>query len=135
GDATGDSGRVQGGIDRGRSGNTGRVRITVRPGTYTEIVYVGSPKPFITVAGQDRNACVIQYANNNTLNGGTNRALFGVDASDFTLQTITLRNTTPEGGSQAEAFRGNNKRIVLDKVTLRCRQGTPRQTRYGFCGD
>jgi hypothetical protein len=131
-DGTGDFCTVQGAIDLVPSGNTRRVRITVRPGTYTEIVYVGSPKPFITVAGQDRNGCVIQYTNNNTLNGGTNRALFGVDASDFTLQTITLHNTTPEGGSQAEAFRGNNRRIVLDQVTLRSRQDTLRLQGSGF---
>jgi pectin methylesterase-like acyl-CoA thioesterase len=131
-DGSGDFCTVQGAIDLVPSGNTRRVRITVRPGTYTEIVYVGSARPFVTVAGQDRNQCVIQYANNNTLNGGTNRALFGVDASDFTLQTITLRNTTPEGGSQAEAFRGNNKRIVLDQVTLRSRQDTLRLQGSGF---
>jgi len=131
-DGSGDFCTVQGAIDLVPAGNTRRVRVTVRPGTYTEIVYVGSSKPFITVAGQNRDQCVIQYTNNNTMNGGTNRALFGVDASDFTLQTITLRNTTPEGGSQAEAFRGNNKRIVLDQVTLRSRQDTLRLQGSGF---
>jgi pectin methylesterase-like acyl-CoA thioesterase len=119
-------------VDLVPSGNTRAVRITVMPGTYTEIVYVGPSQPFITVAGQDRARSVIQYANNNTLNGGTNRALFGVDASDFTLQTITLHNTTPQGGSQAEAFRGNNRRIVLDQVNLLSRQDTLRLQGSGF---
>ena len=44
--------------------------------------------------------------------------MFGVDAPDFTLENITLINTTPKGGSQAEAFRGNNQRILLNRVSL-----------------
>lgn len=131
-DGTGDFCTVQGAVDFVPAGNTRRVTVTARPGVYTEIVYVGSSKPFITIAGQDRNGTVIQYANNNTLNGGTNRALIGVDASDFTIQTITLHNTTREGGSQAEAFRGNNRRIALDQVSLKSRQDTLRLQGAGF---
>src|SRR5947207_2750513 len=70
-DGTGDFCTVQGAVDFGPAGNTHRVTISVRPGTYTEIVYVGSSKPFITIAGQDRSGTVVQYANNNTMNGGT----------------------------------------------------------------
>ena len=44
---------------------------------------------------------MIQYANNANLNTGNPRAMFGVDASDFTLENITLYNTTPRGGSIA----------------------------------
>ena len=50
--------------------------------------------------------------------------MFGVDAADFTLENITLHNTTPQGGSQAEAFRGNNNRIVLNRVNLKSFQDT-----------
>ena len=44
--------------------------------------------------------------------------------SDFTLENITLHNTTPRGGSQAEAFRGNNRRILLSRVNLKSFQDT-----------
>jgi hypothetical protein len=128
-DGTGDFCTVQGAIDFVPAGNTHRVHIQVRAGTYTEIVYVGPSKTMITVLGLDRAGTVVQYANNNNLNGAVtsnNRALFGVDAADFALQTITLHNTTPEGGSQAEAFRGSAQRIMLDRVSLRSRQDTLR---------
>ena len=94
------------------------------PGTYTEINYVPSSKPFITVRGEDRDGTVIQYANNANLNTGNSRAQFGVDASDFTLENLTLWNLTPKGGSQAEAFRGNNQRILLNRVNLKSFQDT-----------
>jgi Pectinesterase/Bacterial Ig-like domain len=128
-DGTGDFCTVQGAIDFVPAGNAQRVHVQVRPGTYTEIVYVGPTRTMITVLGLDRAGTVVQYANNNNLNGAvtsSNRALFGVDAADFALQTITLHNTTPEGGSQAEAFRGSAQRVMLDRVTLRSRQDTLR---------
>ena len=125
-DGTGDFATVQGAVDFVPANNTKRVVIFVKKGSYTEIVYVNSNKPFITVRGEDRNLSVIQYANNNNFNSTstTTRGLFGVDAADFTLENITLRNTTPQGGSQAEAFRGNNNRIVLNKVSLYSFQDT-----------
>ncbi|MFL6337348.1 MAG: pectinesterase family protein [Pyrinomonadaceae bacterium] len=125
-DGSGDFATVQGAVDFVPANNAKRVVIFVKKGTYTEIVYVGSNKPFVTVRGEDRDQSVIQYANNNNFNptSTTARAMFGVDAADFTLENITLRNTTPQGGSQAEAFRGNGNRIVLNKVSLYSFQDT-----------
>jgi len=62
---------------------------------------VRSNKPFISLVGEDREETVIQYPNNNNLNGaitGLARAMFGVDANDFVLENLTLHNTTPHGG-------------------------------------
>ena len=124
-DGTGDFCSVQGAIDAVPANNTNPVTITMKPGTYTEIDYVPSNKPFITVRGVDRNNTVIAYPNNNSLNPTTTtRPLFGVDATDFTLENITIWNTTPHGGSQAEAFRGNNSRILLNRVNLKSYQDT-----------
>ncbi len=125
-DGSGDFSTVQGAIDFVPVNNSKRVVITVKKGTYTEICYVGTAKPFVTIRGEDRANTIIQYANNNNFNTltGNNRVLFGVDASDFTLETITLKNTTPQGGSQAEAFRGNAVRILLNRVNLLSRQDT-----------
>jgi pectin methylesterase-like acyl-CoA thioesterase len=123
-DGSGDFCTVQSALDFVPLNNTQPVTITVRPGTYTEMNYVPSTKPFITVRGEDRDLSVIRYSNNANLNGGNSRAMFGVDASDFTLDNITLYNTTPHGGSQAEAFRGNNKRILLNRVNLKSFQDT-----------
>ncbi|HEX8407929.1 MAG TPA: pectinesterase family protein [Thermoanaerobaculia bacterium] len=129
-DGSGDFNTVQAAIDFVPTGNTQRVTITVRPGTYMEIVYVRSNKPFITVRGDDRNLSVVGYPNNENLNTGTSpRAAFGVDAPDFTLENITIHNTTTRFNSenrtrQAEAFRGNNDRILLNRVNLLSFQDT-----------
>jgi pectin methylesterase-like acyl-CoA thioesterase len=125
-DGSGDFCTVQGAVDFVPAANSNRVVINVRNGTYTEIVYIGSNKPFITVRGEDRALTVIQYANNNNFNptSTTTRAMFGVDGNDFSLENITLQNTTPKGGSQAEAFRGNALRVVLNRVNLKSFQDT-----------
>jgi hypothetical protein len=58
-----------------------------------------------------------------------------VDASDFTLEDITIVNSTPHGGSQAEAFRGNNSRILLNRVNLKSFQDTLMLQGSGFVND
>jgi hypothetical protein len=50
-DGSGDFCTVQGAIDFVPRNNTVRTVITVRRGTYREIVYIGSAKPFITLRG------------------------------------------------------------------------------------
>ena len=129
-DGSGDFCTVQGAIDFVPTNNTQRRTIYVRNGVYNEIVYVRSNKRFITVRGETRNGARIEYANNENLNSGTLvRTLFGVDAADFQLWNITLRNTTTKLNSagntrQAEAFRGNNDRLVLNRVSLYSFQDT-----------
>jgi pectin methylesterase-like acyl-CoA thioesterase len=129
-DGTGDFDTVQGAIDFVPANNAQPVTVNVRKGKYTEIVYVRSNKRFVTVKGEDRNESVIQYANNENLNTGSSpRAAFGVDAPDFTLENITVVNTTTRFNSenrtrQSEAFRGNNDRILLNRVNLKSLQDT-----------
>lgn len=123
-DGSGDFCTVQGAIDHVPVGNTTRRTILIRRGTYAEMLYVGSRKPFLTFRGEDRAGTVIAYANNNNFNAGNNRAMVAVDANDVVFETLTLRNTTPRGGSQAEALRGNGQRVLLDRVTLSSFQDT-----------
>ena len=129
-DGTGDFDTVQGAVDFVPANNAQPVTINVRKGRYTEIVYVRSNKRFVTVRGEDRNESVIQYANNENLNTGSGpRAAFGVDAPDFTLENVTVVNTTTRFNSenrtrQSEAFRGNNDRILLNRVNLKSFQDT-----------
>ena len=110
--------------------------VTVQPGTYTEIVEVNASKPPLVVRGADRDTTRIEYPNNATLNPSSRtRAVFGVDAADFTLSAITIHNLTPNGcgnpgqpcsarGGQAEAFRGDAERLLLDHLTLLSFQDT-----------
>jgi pectin methylesterase-like acyl-CoA thioesterase len=123
-DGSGDFCTVQGAIDFVPIGNTRPRLISIRPGVYPEMVYIGSRRPFLTLRGADRDGCVIAFPNNNNFNAGNNRAMVAIDASDVSLEFLTLHNTTPRGGSQAEALRGNGRRVVLDRVTLRSFQDT-----------
>ncbi len=158
-DGSGDFCTVQGAIDAVPAGNTHTVHIDVRPGTYPEIDYIRPDKPHITITGAGADRTVVRYTNNDRLNGDTApgtgtpadgcpdrvlavpdshncwRALFGVDADDVTISDLTLHNTTPFGGTQAEAFRGNGQHITLDRVTLTSFQDTLRLQGDGFVTD
>jgi pectate lyase len=112
----GDFCTIQSAIDFVPAINNRRTVITVKPGEYVEQIYVPSNKPNIVVRGEDRNTR-IWYPNNANLNS-QQRQVFGVDAPDFTLEFLTIQNTTPKGGSQAEAFRGSGQRITLNYVNL-----------------
>jgi len=126
-DGTGDFCTVQGALDFIPDGNTTPTTIFVRKGTYTEIVFFFN-KHALTLLGEDRTGTVIGYPNNAAFNGaGGNpfagnspdpsasdpktggaiyrRGAFTVQhANDLTIANLTLRNTTPQGGSQAEAI-------------------------------
>jgi len=146
----GDFCTVQGAINAVPAGNTVPRRIRVADGTYTELDWVAPDKPFLTIEGQSQSGTVIQYANNNTLNSAATtdicarqaipvhdnfncwRSNFSVEANDFTLEDLTLLNSTPFGGSQAESFRGNGNRIALNRVSLLSFQDTIRIQGLGY---
>lgn len=151
-DGRGDYCTVQGAVDAVPYGSRRPYTIRVRPGSYTELDWVPAGKDHITIegTGTDPSATTIQYTNNNARNSvgavgicprqlipghdDSNcwRASFNVEADDFSLRDLTLHNTTPYGGSQAEAFRGNGDRIVLDRVRLLSYQDTLRLQGRGF---
>lgn len=135
---TGDFCTIQGAIDFVPANNAQRVVVNVKNGTYTEIVYIPSNKPLITVKGESRAGTVQRYANNCNLNcavSGNYRTSFGVESNDFRLENITLHNTTPVGGSQAEAIRTNGLRAVLNSVTLKSYQDTVLTQKSAFITD
>jgi pectin methylesterase-like acyl-CoA thioesterase len=125
-DGSGDYCSVQGAIDAVPAGNSSRVTITLKPGTYREIVQIIS-KSFVTLRGEDRDTSVIAYANNDDLNAGTHgRPMVNCENSnDLTFENMTFENLTPEGGSQAEALRVEpGERIVLRNANFLSRQDT-----------
>ncbi|GAA1550746.1 hypothetical protein GCM10009789_00640 [Kribbella sancticallisti] len=151
---------VQGAIDFVAEGNDKEVRIDVAPGRYRELVYVPQTKPHVTIVGAGAGRTEIGYPNNNLLNGDYAmanvpveqaycprrvlaqpdrfncwRAAFGVDADDFSMADVTVRNLTPYRGSQAEAFRGNGERIVLARVRILGYQDSLRLQGKGFVTD
>lgn len=142
---------VQGAVDFAGERSDQEVLIAIAAGTYTEIVYVPQTSPHLTFRGEDRRRTVIRYANNDVLNGDAAmrgepieisccpkrviessdrfncwRAVFGIDADDVRVENLTIENSTPAGGGQAEALRGNGERISVRSVALLSHQDTLR---------
>jgi hypothetical protein len=92
--------------------------VNIHDGIYTEVDRV-SLKTNVTFIGQSRHGVIITYANNNNINGSsTTRPMFGVNqCSAITLENLTLTNSTPLGGSQAEALLCN---LVNQLVVIGC---------------
>ena len=125
-DGSADFCTVQGAIDFVPDANTTPTIINVRNGLYTEVNRVNS-KNNITLIGQDRHQTIITYANNANNNGSTStRPMFGVNhANDVAIENLTLTNSTPHGGSQAEALLVNYaQRFILLNCDLASFQDT-----------
>ncbi|MFO1487526.1 MAG: pectinesterase family protein [Verrucomicrobiota bacterium] len=130
GDGTADFLTVQGAINSIPSGNTTPRQVNIRDGIYTELVNI-SGKNKITLRGQSRGGTVLAYANNATFqaaNSGTTHARmsFKVNANDIVLDTLTVSNSTPQGGSQAEALmiESNARRCIVVNADIVSRQDT-----------
>ena len=116
---------VQGALDTIPASNTSAVTVTVGAGIYHEIVYM-SGKRNVTLRGADRAGTVITYANNDMLNAGTSGRpmMFITGSNGFTMENLTVHNTTPQGGSQAEALRSSSDQTILRRVNLKSLQDT-----------
>jgi hypothetical protein len=125
-DGSGDFDTVQGAVDSIPLGNTNRVVINIHDGNYVEIIDVSS-KNNLTIAGQSRAGTVVGYPNNNNINpGSTTRMAFKVNSSGINLENLTVLNSTPQGGSQAEALnvsRGGYQ-CIINHCNLDSRQDT-----------
>ena len=118
-DGSGDFATVQGALDYfPTSSATPRV-ISIRNGTYTEIVSI--KKSNVILRGQNRTNTIIAYANNAYLQGSTHfRMSFKIDANDIGVESLTITNSTPKGGSQAEALmvETDRKRFIAYNVNI-----------------
>ncbi len=101
-DGTGDFATVQGAINYVPAGNTTPATIFIKKGMYNEIIsFTG--KNALTFLGEDRKKTILVYANNANFNG--QRGTFMTrNVSDLVIANLTLHNTTPQGGSQAETI-------------------------------
>lgn len=148
-DGSGDFASVQGAIDFLPEGNKDPVTIAIRNGTYHEIVVLQN-RDAVTIAGEDRKKTIVAFPNNATFNNNSNGNPFAPGANpstaparggsvyrrgmflahrvnDLTITNLTLHNTTPQGGSQAEALIVNgqaNAHMVLTGVDLYSFQDT-----------
>jgi hypothetical protein len=116
---------LQSALDAVPANNSAPITIELRNGNYHEIGYLNR-KANVTLHGQDRDATVIAYPNNDKLNAGTaaRAMLTALDSDAFVIDNLTLYNTTPQGGSQAEALRVRGDRSILRNANFKSLQDT-----------
>ncbi len=124
-DGSGNFKTVQAAIDAAPSNSTERTVILLKRGTYPELVVVAVEKKNLTIRGEDRRATIIAATNNAKLNP-RRREMFSAEADGLVLENLTLHNTTPKGGSQAETIRVRADRVVLRDCDFKSFQDTLR---------
>jgi pectin methylesterase-like acyl-CoA thioesterase len=124
-DGSGDFKTVQAAVDAVPANSDSRTTILIKKGTYAELVVVATEKKKLTIRGEDRKQTIIAATNNANLNP-RRREMFSMMADDFRLENLTLFNTTPKGGSQAEAIRVRADRVVLEHCDFKSFQDTLR---------
>jgi pectin methylesterase-like acyl-CoA thioesterase len=131
-DGSGDFCTIQGAIDFVPANGTVPVTIFVKNGTYTEIVCAIN-KNGLTIRGEDRKRTILAYSNSNKFAQKPGMILYhrgvflGRFCSDLRISNMTIHNTTPRGGSQAEAIILNGTtraRAVLSDLDLLSYQDT-----------
>ena len=122
---------VQGAINSLTSTNATPRVVSIRNGLYNEIVDIAG-KHYITLRGQSRTGAIISFPNNSVfqtpVNNGTTHARmsFKVNANDIAFDSLTISNSTPQGGSQAEALmiETSAKRCIVNNSDIVSRQDT-----------
>ncbi|WP_329103090.1 pectinesterase family protein [Micromonospora sp. NBC_01699] len=137
-DGSGNFSSVQAAVNAVPTGNSSRYTITVKPGTYRELVTIPADKPYISFVGSTGNArdVVITYDNASGTpkpGGGTwgtsGSASVTVDGNDFTASHLTFSNTFDEAAfdysaEQAVAILTRADRLVFDNVRFLGNQDT-----------
>ncbi|MGW4064008.1 pectinesterase family protein [Amycolatopsis sp. NPDC004747] len=134
-DGSGNYSTVQAGINAVSAGGT----VSIKPGTYREVVSVPSGKTGITVRGTTGKAAdvVIDYDNasgtkkpDGSTYGTSGSATATIAANGFTATALTFRNSFDRGAhpeikdTQAVAVKTTGDRMVFDNVTFLGHQDT-----------
>ncbi|MGI5192815.1 pectinesterase family protein [Streptomyces sp. CA-288835] len=139
-DGSGQYKSVQAAVNAVPANNTSRVVISIKPGTYRELVKVPRDKPHVTFqgTGASRKDTVIVFNNaagtpkpDGSGNYGTSgSATVAVEADDFQARNLTISNDFDEAknqslnGHQAVALRTAADKIFLDGVIVTGDQDT-----------
>jgi pectate lyase len=127
-DGSGQYSTVQAAVNAVPANNPSRVVISVKPGTYRELVKVPSNKPHVTIQGSggSRNDTVIVYNNasgtpkpdGSGTYGTGGSATVAVEADDFRARNLTISNDFDEASHQDIANQAVALRTAADKVFL-----------------
>ncbi|MBW8821078.1 MAG: pectate lyase [Streptomyces sp.] len=127
-DGSGQYSTVQAAVNAVPANNPSRVVISVKPGTYRELVKVPSNKPHVTIQGSggSRSDTVIVYNNasgtpkpdGSGTYGTGGSATVAVEADDFQARNLTISNDFDEASHQDIANQAVALRTAADKVFL-----------------
>ncbi|GAA3777087.1 hypothetical protein GCM10022225_76220 [Plantactinospora mayteni] len=123
-DGTGTHRTVQAAIDAVPAGNTTRRVITIKAGSYREIVTVPANKPYITLQGIGSGPSSVVIVNNHSAgtHGTSGSATAFVYGHDFVATNLTIANDFDENsapsGHQAVALNLDADRAVFSNVRL-----------------
>ncbi len=139
-DGSGQYTTVQAAVNAVPANNASRVVISVKPGTYRELVKVPANKPHVTIQGTggSRKDTVIVYNNasgtpkpdGSGTYGTGGSASVAVEADDFQARNLTISNDFDEAknqnlsGHQAVALRTAADKVFLDGVIVSGDQDT-----------
>nr|WP_203691557.1 pectinesterase family protein [Streptomyces sp. SID12488] len=138
-DGSGQYRTVQAAVNAVPANNASRVVISVKPGTYRELVKVPSNKPHVTIQGSggSRKDTTIVYNNasgtpkpdGSGTYGTGGSATVAVDADDFQARNLTISNDFDEAAhqdiaNQAVALRTSADKVFLDSVIVSGDQDT-----------
>ncbi|HEU5334281.1 MAG TPA: pectinesterase family protein [Actinocrinis sp.] len=125
-DGTGTYRTVQAAVNAVATNNATPVTITIKAGTYREIVTIPSNKPFITLQGLGSSASSTVIVNNHSNAGGfgtSGSATVFVSGHDFTAKNLTISNDFGVG-SQAVAANVTASRAIFSNVRFLGNQDT-----------
>ncbi|WP_299538397.1 pectinesterase family protein [uncultured Streptomyces sp.] len=139
-DGSGQYTTVQAAVNAVPAGNTARVVVLIKPGTYRELVKIPSTKQNVTLqgSGTSRNDTVIVYGNASGTQkpdgsgtyGTSGSATLAAEANGFQARNLTIANDFDEAahqnmsGLQAVALRTAADKVVLDSVVVTGDQDT-----------
>ncbi|GAA2629678.1 pectinesterase family protein [Paractinoplanes durhamensis] len=113
-DGTGQYKTVQAAIDAVPANNTTRRTITIKAGTYREIVTIPANKPYVTLQGLGSSAAQTVIVNNHSSAGGygtSGSATVFVSGHDFAATNLTMSNDYGEGSQAVAANVGADKSV------------------------
>ena len=125
-DGTGKYRTVQAAVNAVPADNAKPVTITIKPGTYREIVTIPANKPYITLQGLGSTASSTVIVDNHSNAGGYGTggsSTVFVYGHDFTAQNLTMSNDYGVG-SQAVAADVSAQRAVFNNVRFLGNQDT-----------
>ena len=110
-DGTGDFATLQGVFDFMASGSN--TKIFVKNGTYVGLAYIKNKNGY-TIEGESKEGVIIRGFNNSNLNASTHwRSVVNIQGNDINILNLTMINTTPSGGTQAEVLKLQGERVVI----------------------